>query len=65
MREGKKPLCVAACPLRALDAGPLAELEKTPGGVRQAPGFPDPDRTQPSILFRPRARNHPEDRKGS
>jgi anaerobic dimethyl sulfoxide reductase subunit B (iron-sulfur subunit) len=39
MGEGKKPLCVATCPLRALDAGPLEEMEKTTGGVRQAPAF--------------------------
>lgn len=52
--EGKKPLCVASCPLRALDAGPLEDLRQTYGGTREAPGFPAPSLTGPSILFRRR-----------
>jgi anaerobic dimethyl sulfoxide reductase subunit B (iron-sulfur subunit) len=63
--EGKQPLCVATCPLRALDAGPLEEMEQAHQGVRDAPGFPGPSHTRPSILFRPRAGNHPEDFEGS
>lgn len=56
LEAGKKPLCVASCPLRALDAGPLEDMEATYGRIRQAPGFPDPASTLPSILFYPRAR---------
>lgn len=56
MGEGKRPLCVASCPVRALDAGPLEELKEIYGEVSQATGFPNPSFTKPSIVFRPRSR---------
>jgi anaerobic dimethyl sulfoxide reductase subunit B (iron-sulfur subunit) len=34
--EGKLPDCVEACPVRALDAGPLAELEQKYGTGKEA-----------------------------
>lgn len=49
---GGKPICVLACPQRALDAGPLEELRSRYGGEAQVKGFPDPEQTRPSILFR-------------
>ena len=36
---GKLPVCVESCPTRALDAGPLPEMEKKYGSVREASGF--------------------------
>jgi anaerobic dimethyl sulfoxide reductase subunit B (iron-sulfur subunit) len=54
--KGQKPVCVAACPLRALDAGPIAELESKYGPVREAEGFTFSRRFQPNILFKPRQR---------
>lgn len=54
LQEGKAPLCVASCPLRALDAGPSAELEGRYEAVRTVTHFPDPSETGPSIVFRPR-----------
>ena len=52
--EHKPPLCVVSCPLRALDAGPIAELERRYGGVLTVPHFPNPSETGPCIVFRPR-----------
>lgn len=37
--EGKKPICVEACPTRALDAGPIEELRSMYGDIRTAEGF--------------------------
>lgn len=54
LKEGKNPLCVISCPVRALDAGPLEHMQQTYGSIKEAHGFLDPSRTQPSILFRPR-----------
>ena len=53
-QEGLTPACVAACPSRALDWGPLAELEaRYPGGVRSVAPLPDPSITEPNLLVRP------------
>ncbi len=51
--EGKKPVCVEACPMRALDAGPLEELEKRyerEGGKREVKGFTYHEKSKPSVL---------------
>ena len=50
--NGGKPICVVACPQQALDAGPLEELSSHYGGEARVKGFPDPNLTRPSILFR-------------
>ncbi|MEE8470227.1 MAG: 4Fe-4S dicluster domain-containing protein, partial [Dehalococcoidia bacterium] len=39
LEEGKKPICVAACPMRALDAGPLDEMRTAHGDVKEAVDF--------------------------
>ncbi|MBI4322572.1 MAG: 4Fe-4S dicluster domain-containing protein [Chloroflexi bacterium] len=54
LHEGKEPLCVATCPLRALKVGPLDDLRESTGGEQWAPGLPDTRATGPSILFRAR-----------
>src|SRR3990172_5558515 len=43
--EGQAPVCVASCPLRALDAGPIAELEQRYDATRFVDYFPDPSET--------------------
>lgn len=53
-QEGGKPVCVDACPMRALDAGPLAELRARYGEVREAGGFIYQPQVGPSVLFKPR-----------
>jgi len=53
--EGKKPICVAGCPTRALDAGPIEEMESNYGKAHQAVGFTYDDKLQPSVLFKPKS----------
>lgn len=55
LEDGEQPLCVVACPLRALDVGPLEELQARYQAVEQtAIGLPDPSLTRPAAVFRPR-----------
>ena len=52
--EGKKPICVEACPPRALDAGSLEELEMKYGRIKEAVGFVYSSVVQPSIVNKPK-----------
>jgi anaerobic dimethyl sulfoxide reductase subunit B len=52
--QGKLPNCIEACPVRALDAGPLRELEEQYGTVREAEGFRYSGRTRPAVVFKPK-----------
>jgi len=51
--EGKKPICVEACPMRALDAGGMTELEANYGAIRDAEGFSYSGELGPNIVFKP------------
>ncbi len=48
--DNKKPICVEACPMRALDAGPLNELKKKYGEATEATDFVYSSKVQPSII---------------
>jgi anaerobic dimethyl sulfoxide reductase subunit B (iron-sulfur subunit) len=50
--ESKKPICVEACPMRALDAGPTEELIMKYGKIRTAEGFVYSERDRPSVVFK-------------
>jgi NADPH-dependent glutamate synthase beta subunit-like oxidoreductase len=52
--EKKKPICVEACPTRAMDAGPLDELRAKYGDVKDAEGFAYCGSISPSICFKPK-----------
>ncbi len=52
--ENKKPICVEACPMRALDAGPLEELKAKYGDIREVEGFVYSEQLKPSIVFKPK-----------
>ncbi|MCK4331584.1 MAG: hypothetical protein KAW81_03405, partial [Dehalococcoidia bacterium] len=52
--EGKKPICVDACPMRALDAGPLDELEAKYGALKDIDGFIYAQKNRPSVVFKAR-----------
>jgi anaerobic dimethyl sulfoxide reductase subunit B (iron-sulfur subunit) len=50
--EGKRPICIESCPMRALDAGPMDELRSKYGAKTGADGFKDFGETHPSIVFK-------------
>ncbi len=52
--EGKLPICVAACPTRALDAGPIEEMEAKYGRNHEAEGFQYDDKLRPAIILKPK-----------
>ncbi len=62
--EGKKPICVEGCPMRALDAGPIDELKAKYGNAEEAEGFAFAKDISPTIVFKPKkdTRNRPVQR---
>jgi anaerobic dimethyl sulfoxide reductase subunit B len=54
LAEGRKPVCVDACPMRALDCGPMDELRKKYGDCSEVRGFVRSESTRPAIIFKPR-----------
>ncbi|MDF2627808.1 MAG: 4Fe-4S ferredoxin [Symbiobacteriaceae bacterium] len=50
---GQEPACVTACPLRAIDWGPIAELRERHGGTMALACLPDPGLTRPSATYTP------------
>ena len=54
LAENKKPACVDACPMRAMDAGPIEELRVKYGDIREAEGFVYSEKLVPSIVFKPK-----------
>ncbi len=52
--EGKKPICIAGCPMRALDAGTIEEMQAKYGKARDATGFAYTDDLKPSVVFKPK-----------
>ena len=54
LEENKKPACIDACPMRAMDAGPIEELRAQYGDIREAEGFIYSEKLIPCIVFRPK-----------
>ena len=54
LKRGDRPVCVLACPLRALDFGPLSELREIYGEARELEDLPAGQATRPSIVFKAR-----------
>ena len=54
---GRNPVCVDACPMRALEFGELDELRAVHGGdlTSELPVLPSADVTHPNLLLRPSA----------
>ena len=50
---GQDPACVSACPSRALDWGPIADLRTTYGSTNGIAPLPDPSITEPHLVIRP------------
>ena len=57
--EGKKPVCVESCPLRALDFGPIDELRKKHGDLAAVAPLPRAHFTKPNIVIKPNANSRP------
>jgi len=52
---GLNPVCVDACPQRALEFGPLDTLSSTyPLSASWTEGYPEPNPVRPSLLVKPR-----------
>ena len=54
LTENKNPACVDACPMRAIDAGPIKELRAKYGDIGEAEGFVYSEKLVPSIVFKPK-----------
>ena len=54
LEENRNPICVDACIMRALDAGPIEELKAKYGDIQEAIGFTYSSSTKPSIIFKPK-----------
>jgi anaerobic dimethyl sulfoxide reductase subunit B (iron-sulfur subunit) len=50
--KGQKPACVDACPMRAMDAGPIEDLTAKYGASREAEGFIYSEKLAPCIVFK-------------
>jgi anaerobic dimethyl sulfoxide reductase subunit B (iron-sulfur subunit) len=50
---GEKPICVLACPYRALDFQPLVVLKSKYGENRDLEDLPEGSMTRPSVIFKP------------
>ena len=57
--EGKQPICVGACPNRAMDAGPLEDMQAKYGKVAECVGFTYSRNIKPAIIFKPKPETFP------
>ena len=65
LAEGMNPICVEACPLRALDFGPIDELRAIYGALAAVAPLPDAGFTEPRIVIKPNPNARPAgDRSG-
>jgi len=54
LAEGKKPICVESCPMRALDSGPINDLIARYGDTMETEGFIYSSDVKPIIIFKPK-----------
>ncbi len=52
--EGEEPVCVASCPMRAIEVGELAEIGSRKGTTISLREMPSPSLTKPSSRYRVR-----------
>ncbi|ACV23464.1 DMSO reductase iron-sulfur subunit [Slackia heliotrinireducens] len=53
VEAGEMPICVAACPQRALEFGDIEELRAKYGDTAAIAPLPDPSQTTPSVCINP------------
>ncbi|WP_099188823.1 4Fe-4S dicluster domain-containing protein [Tepidibacter mesophilus] len=56
INQGEKPVCVTACMTRSLDFGNLEEMKKRGMYNVDILGLPNPKKTKPSIVVKPKKR---------
>ncbi|MDI9619350.1 MAG: 4Fe-4S dicluster domain-containing protein [Candidatus Nezhaarchaeota archaeon] len=58
LEQGVIPICVASCPMRALDFGPIEELAEKYGRkfklTRRLEGMPSPEEVKPAVVMKER-----------
>lgn len=54
LEEGKVPICVEACPMMAIDVGPIEELENRYDTRTEAEGVKWSKACRPAALFKPK-----------
>ena len=52
LEAGDQPMCVLTCSTRALDFGPLKEMEERYGSKRDMEDLPDSRATKPAVVFK-------------
>ncbi|MDO8567754.1 MAG: 4Fe-4S dicluster domain-containing protein [Dehalococcoidales bacterium] len=52
LESGEQPICVMACPNRALDFGVMSDLAKRYGDKRDIEDMPDSQKTRPAVIFK-------------
>ncbi|ESE27094.1 anaerobic dimethyl sulfoxide reductase chain B domain protein [Escherichia coli 910096-2] len=57
--EGKQPICVESCPLRALEFGPIEELRQKHGTLAAVAPLPRAHFTKPNIVIKPNGNSRP------
>ena len=55
LESGELPICVGACSARALDFGPISEMQSRYGKNRDLEDLPDSRTTIPAVVFKPQA----------
>jgi len=56
LERGQQPICVEACPMYALDIGPLDKLKAKYEDTVEAEGFRYSQRFKPAVTFKPKQR---------
>jgi anaerobic dimethyl sulfoxide reductase subunit B (iron-sulfur subunit) len=52
LEQGLQPICVSACPTRALDFGPLNSLVERYGNIRDIEDMPSSHTTRPAVIYK-------------
>lgn len=52
--KGNSPVCVTACPMRAIEIGLLADIANRPGSTIAIRNMPSPDITRPACRYKVR-----------
>lgn len=59
LEQGKPPVCVEACPQRAIEFGPIAELREKYGQLNEIAPLPNANLTKPNLVIHPHSKSRP------